>query len=154
MLLQYADDTTFFIECSVEEARNLSTVLDLFVVFSGLQIDCTKSTFLGFGQTLDEERQCSGVLGTPIRHLSMWYLDLPLLWGRTLSTDWQPVVEKVEKQLEGLQTKMMSRGGLVGDPNVPPFNFQVASGNCETPRKVDEAVPMEMIGTGKKPRFW
>ena len=38
-LLQYADDATFFIEVSMEEAKNLSTLLDLFVDFWGLQIN-------------------------------------------------------------------------------------------------------------------
>ena len=66
-LQQYMDDTTFFIKGSMEEARNLSTLLDLFTDLSGLQINCNKSAFLGFGQTQDEEMQCSEVLGTPSR---------------------------------------------------------------------------------------
>ena len=45
----YGDDTTFFIEELVEEARNLSTQLDLFTDFSGPQINRAKSVFLGFG---------------------------------------------------------------------------------------------------------
>ena len=39
------------------------------------------------------------------------YLGLLLTWGRTTRTDWQLVVEKVERQLEGQQTKVISRGG-------------------------------------------
>ena len=50
-LLQYVDNTIFFIEDLVEEARNLSTLLDMFMNFSGLQINCTKSAFQGFGLT-------------------------------------------------------------------------------------------------------
>ena len=38
-ILQYADDITSFIMGSVEEARNLSTLLDLFTNFSSLQIN-------------------------------------------------------------------------------------------------------------------
>ena len=35
-LLQYADDTMFFMEGSVEEAKNLSALLDVFADCSGL----------------------------------------------------------------------------------------------------------------------
>ena len=35
-LLQYVDDTMLFIEGSMEEARNLSTLLDLFADFSSV----------------------------------------------------------------------------------------------------------------------
>ena len=37
-LLQYADDTIFFTEGLVEEAKNPSTLFDLFANFSGLYI--------------------------------------------------------------------------------------------------------------------
>ena len=45
----------FLMEGSVEEARNLSTLLDLFTDFSGLQINHTKSAFAGFGLAQEEE---------------------------------------------------------------------------------------------------
>ena len=72
-LLQYADDTTFFMEGSVEAARNLSTILDLFAHFSGLLISRAKSAFVGFGLTQEESLQCSKALGTPIGTLPMRY---------------------------------------------------------------------------------
>ena len=65
-LLQYADDTKFFTEGFVEEARHLSTILDLFADFSGLQINRAKSDFVGFGLTQEESLQCSEALGTSI----------------------------------------------------------------------------------------
>ena len=77
-LVQYADDTTFFIQGSVEEARDLSIFLDLFADFSGLLINRTKSAFLVFGLTREEELQSSKVLGTPSGSLPMRYLGLPL----------------------------------------------------------------------------
>ena len=45
-LLQYANGTMIFMEGSVDEAKNLSTLKDLIADFSGLQIDHTKSAFL------------------------------------------------------------------------------------------------------------
>ena len=56
-LLQYVEHTMFN-EGSVEEARNLSTLLDLFVDFSGLQINCSQSVFFGFSLPQEEKLQC------------------------------------------------------------------------------------------------
>ena len=39
----------------------------------------------------------------------MWYLGLSLSRRRRLTTDWQLVVEKVERFLEGWPTKVMSK---------------------------------------------
>ena len=54
-LLQYADDTPFFIEGSVEEARNISSLLDLFADCLGLPINRAKSAFVGFGLSQEED---------------------------------------------------------------------------------------------------
>ena len=110
-ILQNADDTSFFILGSVEEARNLSTLLDLFADFSGLQINQAKSVFLGFGQSQEEDTLCSAALGTPIGALPMRYLGLPLTASSLTSTDYLPIIEKVERQLEGWKARVLSRPG-------------------------------------------
>ena len=48
-LLQYADDTMFFMEGSVEEAKNLSALLDVFADCSGLRLNRDKSEFKDLG---------------------------------------------------------------------------------------------------------
>ena len=40
--LSYQSKTSFFMEGPMEKARNLSTFRDLFIDFSGLQINCAK----------------------------------------------------------------------------------------------------------------
>ena len=110
-LLQYADDTVFFMEGSVEEAKNLSALLDVFAYCSGLRLNRGKSEFTGFGLSQDEESQCSQALGTPVGALPCRYLGLPLSAGRLRVADWQPVVGKVEQRLEGWKAKILSKGG-------------------------------------------
>ena len=110
-LLQKVDDTMFFIEGLVEEARNLSTLVDLLMDFSGLLINCVKSAFLGFGLAQEEELQSSKALGTLIGSLPMWYLCLPLIWRKMSNIDLQPVVKKVERCLDEWQTKVKIGGG-------------------------------------------
>ena len=75
----------------MEEARNLSTLLNLFANFSGLQVNCAKLALVGFGQTHEEGLQCSEALGIPIGSLPRRYLGLPFKKGRTsrtISNDW------------------------------------------------------------------
>ena len=95
----------------MEVAKALSILLDLFADFSGLQINRAKSVFVGFGLSPAEEAQCSRTLGTPIGSLPLRYLGLPLAGERLKTNDWQPVIEKVERRLEGWQTRVLSRGG-------------------------------------------
>ena len=58
---------------------------------------------------IPEEIKYSSALGTPIGNLTMQYLWLPLTKGCIRNRDWQAVIDKVERQLEGWQ----SRGRLV-----------------------------------------
>ena len=89
-LLQYADDTTFFIEgaaaeaenLSAAEAENLSILLDIFSDFSGLSLKRAKSTLVGIGLPPEELSRCSQILATPIGSLPLRYLGLPLPHGR------------------------------------------------------------------------
>ena len=78
-LLQYADDTTFFIQGSMAAAQTLSTMMDTFSDFSGLRLDRARSTFVGFGLSEEEVDGCSQILATPIGVLPIMYLGVPLV---------------------------------------------------------------------------
>ena len=82
-LLQYTDDTTFFIQGYETAALTLSNMMDIFSNFFGLQLNRAKSIFLGFKLSTEEESRCVGHLATPIGTLPVWYLGLPLV-GRRL----------------------------------------------------------------------
>ena len=110
-LLQYADDTTFFIQGSWKAAYTLSTMMNIFSDFSGLQLNRAKSSFIGFGLSSEELTGCSRLLETPISNLPIRYLGVPLADKRLRIADWQPVVEKMESRLQGWRARLLSRGG-------------------------------------------
>ena len=112
-LLQYADDTTFFIQGSWAAAHTLSTMMEIFSDFSGLRLDRAKSSFISFGHSPKENKGCSRILATPIGTLPISYLGVPLVDRRLRITDWQPVLEKVETRLGGWRARLMSRGGCL-----------------------------------------
>ena len=110
-LLQYADDTIFFIEGSREAAERTSALLEMFSDFSGLSLNRTKSTFIAFGMSSEETSQCASILSTPVGSLPIRYLGLPLVGGRLSSREWQPVVATMERCLGGWRARLLSRGG-------------------------------------------
>ena len=69
--LQYVDDSTFFMEGSMEAVKNLSLILNLFANVPGLQINRGKSAVVYFGLSSEEEVQCSQALGTENMQLSI-----------------------------------------------------------------------------------
>ena len=59
-------------------ARTLSSMMDIFFYFSGLQLNRAKSIFVGLGLSTEEASRCTRLLATPIGTLLVQYLDLPL----------------------------------------------------------------------------
>ena len=110
-LLQYADDTTFFIQGPEIAARTLSMMMDVFTDFSGLQLNRAKSMVVGFGHSTEELSRCAEILASPIGTLLLRYLGLSLIDRRLRTQDWQPMMENVEARLGGWQGRLLSRGG-------------------------------------------
>ena len=109
-LLQYVDDTTFFVQGSWAASHTLSAMMDIFSDFLGLRLNRAKSSFIGFGLSAEEMVGCSRILTTPIGELPIRYLGVPLADRRLRIRDWQPVLEKVETRLGGWQAHLLSRG--------------------------------------------
>jgi hypothetical protein len=54
-ILQYADDTTLFVEHNIDQERNIKLLLSAFEKMSGLKLNFHKSEIFCFGQAKDEE---------------------------------------------------------------------------------------------------
>ena len=65
---------------------------------------------MGFGPTNEEGLKCLEAFGTSIGSLPMRYLGLPLKKGKMSRIDWNPVIEKVKRKLQGWQANLLSRG--------------------------------------------
>ena len=110
-MLQYANDTTFFVQGSEAAARTLSIMMDIFSDFSRLQLNRVKSIFVGFGLSTEEESRCARHLATPIGTLPVQYLGVPLADRRLRVQDWQPVIDKVDGRLGGWRSHLLLREG-------------------------------------------
>ena len=82
--------------------------------------------------------------------------------GKMSRTDWIPVIEKVERRLEGWQTKLLSRGGQLlllraiavakgntcRDLYILQINKQTTHWSRKEARRIDKAVLVEWSGDG------
>ena len=101
---------TFFVQGSEAAARTLSSMMDIFSDFSGLQLNRAKSIFVGFGLSTEESR-CASHLGTLISTLPVRYLGVLLTDRRLRVQDWKLVIDKVDARLGGWRSHLLSRGG-------------------------------------------
>ena len=81
-LLQYANDIRFFLCGSTVTAHHVSTMLDIFSDFSGLQLNMGKSSVVDIRLSSEELERDFAVLATLVASLPIRYLGLPLSEGR------------------------------------------------------------------------
>ncbi|KHN03594.1 Retrovirus-related Pol polyprotein LINE-1, partial [Glycine soja] len=77
-LLQYADDTIFFGEASMENVRAIKAMLRAFELVSGLKINFAKSGFGAFGVTEMWKREAAEYLNCSLLTLPFSYLGVPI----------------------------------------------------------------------------
>ena len=154
-LLHYAEDTTFFLCGSTVAAHHVSTMLDIFSDFSGLQLNRGKSSVVAIGLSSEELDQVSAVLATPIASLPLRYLGLPLTEGRLRGRDWQPIMMKIEVRLGGWQAPRLSRGGrlviLQSMLAAIPIYFMVIFWMSEGMRRQIESIMQCFFWQGARP---
>ena len=110
LLLQYVDHTMFLLKGTSEAAENVSAMLYIFPNFTSLCLNRDKSKLVTFEMPKEEAVRCSAILATPRESLPTKYLGIPLSAGQVSIQDWQPVIEKVERRLEGWKACMLSWG--------------------------------------------
>ncbi|KAJ4771882.1 LINE-1 reverse transcriptase [Rhynchospora pubera] len=111
--LQYADDTLVFATTKGNAAATLQYVLTHFSGISGISINQTKSTIIPFNLTQQQIGELQTTLACSISTLPLTYLGLPLTVLKPTRQDFQPLIDKVKKKLEGWKGALMSRAGKI-----------------------------------------
>ncbi|PKU87427.1 Putative ribonuclease H protein [Dendrobium catenatum] len=110
--LLYADDLLVFSKANLEEADHLKSILQRFADSAGLNINPAKSSIL-FSKNCQLSQAISDLLNIPLTDSPLKYLGLPIFYKRISQIDFQPLIMKVTKALEGWKVKMLSFGGRV-----------------------------------------
>lgn len=111
--LHFADDTLIFLEADPLMLENLKFLLLGFEDVSGLKINFDKSAMIPLNISSSLALSLSNQLGCQISSLPITYLGVPLHWKTLNTTDWNPLVSKIEKKLQTWKGSLLSLGGRV-----------------------------------------
>ena len=109
--LQFADDTLFFMEPTLNSFLNFLKILEAFRSMSGLKVNLTKSTLLGINTDEALIQDWALRSGCAVGTWPIKYLGLPLGGNPRKKVFWEPVLTKVAKRLDGWKKAYLSRGG-------------------------------------------
>lgn len=111
IVMQYADDTAVVANANVSTMATLKIIFRIFTKLSGLRVNFAKSSFVPFNLSSENVSLVKSLLGCSLTTLPMNYLGMPLTVQRPNRQCFYPLIEKIEKRLEGWKGKLISRGG-------------------------------------------
>jgi len=91
-ILQYADNTTLFMDHDLE-ARNMKLLLCAFKQVSGLEINFHKSELFCFGNAQDHIDQYDELFGCKSGDFPIRYLGTPIQFRNLRNAEWRKVEE-------------------------------------------------------------
>lgn len=100
ILLQFTDDSLFFLPNEESEVMNLRCILLMFKACSGLKVNLQKRKMYVV-QEVPNLSHLTEILGCQIDVLPAMYLGLPLGGNTKSRVLWDPVVERVHQRLAG-----------------------------------------------------
>lgn len=109
-MLQFADDSLFFLKLEEAQAKALRGILLLFKAASGLKMNLQKSKMIAVGR-VDNVAGLTELFDCQVANLPVKYLGLPLGARFKSKAVWEPVVERVQKRLASWKGKFLSKGG-------------------------------------------
>nr|KYP58785.1 Putative ribonuclease H protein At1g65750 family [Cajanus cajan] len=112
-LLQYADDTIFFGEPSMENVLTIKCILRCYELISGLKVNFHKSNFRILGSSEIQVLRFAVVLNCKILHFPFRYLGIPIGDNPRKSTMWRPILDKIINKLAPWKDKLISMAGRV-----------------------------------------
>ncbi|XP_028246703.1 uncharacterized protein LOC114424032 [Glycine soja] len=98
-LLQYADDTIFFGEASMENVRAIKAMLRAFELVSDLKINLSKSGFGAFGVSDGWKNVAAEYLNCSLLTLPFTYFGVPIGANPRSSQTWDPIISKCERKV-------------------------------------------------------
>ncbi|XP_071694715.1 uncharacterized protein [Rutidosis leptorrhynchoides] len=109
--LQYADDTMFFGDWSIMNARNLFNILKCFELASGLKVNFQKSRIYGVGVDSKEVEDLACRMGCQADKFPFIYIGLPIGAKMRKISNWAPVIDKFNNRLSDWKMRTLSFGG-------------------------------------------
>jgi len=110
-ILQYADDSIFFGEASMENVKAIKVILRTFKLVLGLKINFAKSCFGAIGVSDRWKQVAANYLNCSLLAFSFIYLGIPIRENPRRCQLWDPIIDKCERQLTKWKQRHISFGG-------------------------------------------
>ena len=98
-ILQYADDTIFFGEASMENVKAIKVILRSFELVSGLKINFAKSSFGAIEKPEQWKKDAEKYLNCRLLFIPFTYLGIPIGTNPRRCELWDPIINKCERKL-------------------------------------------------------
>ena len=112
-ILQYADNTIFFGEATMQNVKTIKSILRSFEIVSGLKINFAKSSFGAIRMTEQWQLEAARYPNCRILSLPFSYLGIPIGDNPRRSVLWDPIIRKYERKLATWKHRHISFGGRV-----------------------------------------
>ena len=109
--MQYADDTIIFSNPDCKYIASLKFLLYAFESLSGLKINFHKSSVYTLGCSVDMNRKCAEMLNCMADSFPLKYLGAYIRPKRLMKSDWQYVIDKVDRRLARWKGNCLSKAG-------------------------------------------
>nr|XP_019711151.1 uncharacterized protein LOC109506762 [Elaeis guineensis] len=97
--MQYADDTILLSDSNYKHIQHLKFILYAFEIFPGLKINFDKSALYAIELPQAHLKRYAMMLGCKTATLPTPYLGFPLSAGPLKATDWDFLLEKIDRKL-------------------------------------------------------
>lgn len=111
LALQYADDTALVANADSKTLVTLKLILRLFSKVFGLRINYNKSSFVELNLQPNQVQLVQLILDCKQTSLPVTYLGMPLTIKTPTRQCFMPLIEKLERRLQGWKGKLILRGG-------------------------------------------
>ncbi|KAJ3669510.1 hypothetical protein LUZ60_011460 [Juncus effusus] len=110
-VIQYADDTVFFVEGHPDNLKNVAYTLQLFSEITGLAINLDKNSFFPIAIPEPFHPTVSSILACGKMTLPINYLGLPLLLRGPKRSSFLPIIKRVQIRISAWKGRLLSKGG-------------------------------------------
>jgi hypothetical protein len=112
-IVQYADDTLLIVLADARVLFNLKGLLRSFSDSTGLHVNFHKSFLVHINMDAQRATHLAMTFGCNIGSMPFTYLGLPLGTHRPAFQDFMPLMNKIEKRLNGISKMLSYQGKLI-----------------------------------------
>ncbi|XP_077239712.1 uncharacterized protein LOC143880611 [Tasmannia lanceolata] len=137
---------------------NLKAILRCYEIVTGLRSNFSKSRLYAMNIDEAEASRLANIMGCPLESLPSSYLGLPLGMGRPHKSEWDPIVERIERRLDTWKRNLVSKGGRLTLikavlSNIPIYQLSLFKCPVYVAKRIEQIQRRFLWGGSEKKRY-